>query len=474
MLTYNVKGLVEVQSAKPIAPLSTFLFPQRWACWRAYVIFNTQVGAIPRVDHCATRTASGWLYSMLANAGAARVDFHFADSLTDSVNLVRAWLDWLGLRFNPFHPLDASSDTRLGEYLVEHHVLAKIWGDWHSFVFAPAGGGKTALRVRTSQLCWIGQATNHPFPVSYLPPFLLWLHAHPSRDEHLAALCQAGAIRLLLALGYFPHWFLDLASSAQRAIHQSLVWNLPGNLNFWLDQVRESQSITPLLDTFDPTFILPDPPNASALLELCQILRAFECTVSLPTPLERWNQFTAVILRELGFRSIYILIDGLDGIQETARNPKVAADCLSTLLPLTEEWTSQRVFVKGYLPQEIQSSLARRFARLLDNAQIATIEWTPALLADVIRRRVYVASEGAFGSLDAVASPAVRDLETMLAKVARPLPREMLVLTQRVLEEHVARAGVQGVIQPEDIDAAIAWYQTQESMFQLNALVHSS
>lgn len=389
------------------------------------------------------------------------MDVRFAERFTDSADLLRAWLEWLGLRFNPFQPLDASSDARLGDYLVEHHVLTKIWGDWHSFVFAPAGGGKTALRVRTSQLCWVGQATNHPFPIVYLPPFLIWLHAHPSRDEHLAALAQAGAIRLLLALGYYPHWFLDLTRADQHAVYQALVWNLPGHLHFWLDQVQTAQRIAPLVETFDPTFIVPDPPNTSALLELCQLLRAFECTTVLPTPLELWNQFADVILRILGFRSIYILIDGLDGIQETARNPHVAAECLSTLLPLTEAWT--RIFIKGYLPQETQPSLAARFASLVHTAQTATIEWTPALLAEVVRHRVYVASEGAFGSLDAVASPAVRDLETVLAKSVRPLPREMLVLTQRVLEEHVARAGAQGVIQPADIDAAIAWYQSQSA-----------
>lgn len=401
---------------------------------------------------------------MFTNAGATSVNFRFAELFTDSANLLRAWLDWLGLRFNPFQPLDASSDPHLGDYLVEHHVLAKIWGDWHSFIFAPAGGGKTALRVRTSQLCWIGRATNHPFPISYLPPFLTWLHAHPSRDEHLAALAQAGAIRLLLALGYYPHWFLDLTRSNQHALYQSLVWNLPGNTHFWLDQAQESQSITPWIETFDPTFILPDPPDPATLLELCQTLRTFEATLPLPTPSERWNQLIDVLLRVLGFRSIYILIDGLDGIQETARDADTAAMCLATLLETTDEWSKQRLFIKGYLPQETQAALTARFSRLLNDAQVATLEWTPALLADVVRRRVYVASEGTFGSLDAVASPAVRDLETMLAKVVRPLPREMLVLTQRVLEEHVARVGAQGTIQLEDVDAAIAWYQAQSAI----------
>jgi hypothetical protein len=75
---------------------------------------------------------------------------------------------------------------------------------------------------------------------------------------------------------------------------------------------------------------------------------------------------------------------------------------------------------------------------------------------------VYVAAEGAFGSLDAIASPGLRDVETILAKAVLPLPREVLVLTRRVLEEHVRREGSQGRIQEEDVDVAIQWYSAHK------------
>jgi hypothetical protein len=58
--------------------------------------------------------------------------------------------------------------------------------------------------------------------------------------------------------------------------------------------------------------------------------------------------------RILGFRSIYLLIDGLDAVQETATNVDIAVECLSTLLPLMDEWSARHLFVKGYLPQETQ------------------------------------------------------------------------------------------------------------------------
>jgi predicted dinucleotide-utilizing enzyme len=99
---------------------------------------------------------------------------------------------------------------------------------------------------------------------------------------------------------------------------------------------------------------------------------------------------------------------------------------------------------------------------------VATIRWDPAQLAEVIRRRVYVASEGAFGSLDAIASPALRDVETILAGAALPLPREILVLTRRVLREHVEREGSDGKIQEEDVRIAIEWYNQYRPAIEID------
>jgi hypothetical protein len=87
---------------------------------------------------------------------------------------VPEWLRWAGFRFDPFGPLDAAADPHLSEYLVGHEVFARVWGDGISWVFAPAGGGKTALRISVMQACWIGQETNRPFPIPYVPPFLAW------------------------------------------------------------------------------------------------------------------------------------------------------------------------------------------------------------------------------------------------------------------------------------------------------------
>ncbi|MGB9890596.1 MAG: hypothetical protein ACPLTQ_13155, partial [Anaerolineae bacterium] len=339
-----------------------------------------------------------------------------------------------------------------------HHIFARVWGDGISWVFAPAGGGKTALRIAVTQACWVGQETNRPFPIPYVPPFLAWGHARPSEEEHLLALIRSGTRALFLAMAHRPHWFFQLDASGRQEVANLFSWNLPGPLAAYLSLCRQSGHVAPLRETLDPTFILRDPPNEVTLQQWCDALEAAIDRQPAPSPPERWAQLLAVLRKLLSFPCVYILADGFDGAPETIDDPIVVADCLRPLLHPVEEWAQEKVFLKAFLPTETLPILTEQFPALLSADRTAVIQWTPDLLAEVVRRRVYVASGGDFGSLDAVASPALRDVETVLARAVLPLPREMLVLTRQVIEEHVRREGAEGLLKSEDIEAAIKAY----------------
>jgi len=369
---------------------------------------------------------------------------------------VPEWLRWAGFRFDPFGPLDAAADPHLSEYLVGHEVFARVWGDGISWVFAPAGGGKTALRISVMQTCWIGQETNRPFPIPYVPPFLAWGHARPSEEEHLMALTRSGARALFLAMAHRPHWFFRLDVSERQDIANLFQWNLSGPLSVYLNLCRQSRQISPLREVLDPTFVMRDPPDEVTLQQWCDELESALAFQPAPPPAERWAHLLAV-LKMLGFPSVYILADGFDGAPETIDNPMMIVDCMRPLLHRAEKWAQDNVFLKAFLPTETFPLLAEQFPLLLSD-HVAVIHWTPDLLAEIIRRRVYVASGGNFGSLDAVASPALRDVETALARSVMPLPREMLVLTRQVIEEHVRREGAEGLLTGEDVEAAILQY----------------
>ncbi len=391
--------------------------------------------------------------------GAGPLVFCSHNGNSASADGVAAWLEWAGFRFDPFAVLDAALDPHLSEYLVGHEVFAQIWGDHISWVFAPPGGGKTSLRISVSRACWIGQETNRPFPIPYTPPFLSWGNASPSLEDHLGALAQAAAITLFLATAYRPHWFFRLDKHRQQEVRNAFHQNLPGPLPYYLERCRQTGNVDTLRRALDPSFILRDPPKSVTLLEWCDALDKGPNSFSPLSPPDRWHQMRTLLLDVLEFPVVYILADGFDGAPETAENPLSVVNCLASLIPHAERWADERVFLKAFLPADTPNLFEKKFPQLIAPAYVSTVNWTPALLAEVIRRRVYVATEGAFGSLDAISSPALRDVETLLAKVVPPVPREMLVLTRQVLECHTQLHGTSGLIDERDVESAVEKYK---------------
>lgn len=372
---------------------------------------------------------------------------------------VDLWLKAIGLSFDPFSALEASSDAHLSSYFIGHKAFEIAWGDWNSIVFAPAGGGKTALRAQVIQAFWVGQETNRPFPISYIPPFIRWGHTTPSAEEHLLAISQSGAEYLLLALAHRPHWYLRLSAAEKMDVANALAWNLPGPLASYLRPCRASGSLEPLQEKFSPVALPPDPPEAQILVEFLNALNVTGAPSTRSTVSKRWTLLLDVLLNTLKFPSIYILLDGLDATQEMVGTPSLSVEFFSSLVPFLPAWVSRRVFLKSFIPIETRSPLQEASLDFVRRSQITTIEWTPALLAEMIRRRVYSASEGEYGSLGPFSSPEVRDPEIELARAIIPLPREMLVLTSRVLVDVIERADQNPKITSADVESAIAWYR---------------
>lgn len=347
----------------------------------------------------------------------------------------QAWCRAVGLQPEPFERLEASADPDLGHYFVGHDAFAAAWGSWTSLLFAPPGSGKTALSAHLARACWIGQETNRPFPLPYTVPFLRWGHAAPSLEDHLAAISEAAARHLLLALAHRPHWFFRQDDRARQYLQAVLARNLPGPLAAFLAPCLESQSLEPLRELFPAAFLPPDPPPAHAVVDFCRALEALPAAPAggRPPALERWREIRTALLDILRLPAVYLMLDGLDAAAETAADANTAVGCLAPVLTLAPDWAAQRVYAKAFLPVEIEAALAARFADLTAASQSARLTWSPDALADVIRRRVFFVTRGDFGSLAAIATPDLSDLETRLAYASPPMPREILVLTRQTL-----------------------------------------
>lgn len=375
----------------------------------------------------------------------------------DPAAKLRAWQTEVELHFDPFasDTFDAGGDPDLSTYLVGHDDFAAVWGDWISAILAPAGGGKSAFRVRLGFAARVGEGGHRIFPIVYSLP------QESTLEAHLEGLCESAAYELLLEMAYRPDRFESLDNEARQLIRSIMDHNAPGWERF-LPQLERAGSHVPLAETFDPATVhLPNPPKPADVHKVCADLRAKRSTLPRPSVTERWPQLISFLLETLKFEAIYVLVDGVDAYPETAHDPHSALAWLSPLLDQASAWAASRVFLKLFLPIELYDSLWQSYPHLLTfPARFAKIIWNPERLAEVLAARLQVASDDVFDSLDALCTPALRGLNHELAILAHPaVPREVMVLASRLLVEHVRRPDAGDLLEPVDLEAARDWYQ---------------
>lgn len=377
----------------------------------------------------------------------------------------RRWLrEELGLYFDPFQHLDAGADPHLPAYLIDHGAFVDLWGDWPSFLFAPAGGGKTAFRVRLARACRVEQDGRRVFPVVFRLPRPVAEGECPDEQAYFAALLQEMGAALLLLLVYRPDRFLGLPDSLRRKVRGALEEDFPGALDYYLSQLEDAGSLVPLAQAFDQTAVgLPAEPSAERVRTLCAAIRATHPERGGPLdPQERLHWFMWLLIKDLEYESVYLLVDGADAyVQE----PLFAIRLLHPLLERLRAWAEQALFAKLFLPEELEPLLKEEHQALLTTpSRITIIEWDKYLLARVIQERLYTASEGMYDSLEAISTRDVGDqLEEHLAEIVHPqLPREMLRLTRQVFVEHIRRVGPYGRLERRDFVAAQDWYESQK------------
>lgn len=382
--------------------------------------------------------------------------------------LADRWLLDNGFQFNPFAALDAASDPHLHRYFVQQVAFDSLWGPWPSLVFEPKGGGKTALRARIVQTCYIGQERNRPFPISYLPSFLAFGGAEPDLAAHMRQIVMSAARQLLFALVHRPHWYLRLQPDEQSAVCSFLNANLPGPLSTYLllvDNRGESELLKERLRLLPSIRIEPD---LAQVLALREALRQPALAASAQSAASHWELMMTVLKDVFGFQEIYLLIDGLDAGPETAENPEALVRACQPLWMQAPAWAEQQqLFVKAFLPTEAEPVMVTTHQAMMAFARVAAIVWTEALLVEMLQQRIEVATQRLFSSLDAVAVPGFVEIERQIVAQAPALPREVLALTGAFLDAHARQSGPANRLRPESLELGLATYR-QSSPYWLS------
>jgi len=328
-----------------------------------------------------------------------------------------------GLKFDPFAHLDSTKDARLYEYLVIPRAVEIAWGDKPTAIFAKPGGGKSALRTYT-ELVYRG-TRGVKLPITYVPDTY---SSEP--DFHFFGLSQSLARAVMIYLISYPDIFLQFSSTRQAETKHLLI-HLPYELNFILDILAKAQSTAEIEQLFGVRAISGIEKLGKAHQEMIRLLRCNQVAKTGET-----NIITLMTQAKEIFEiaSFHILVDGLDGFIETAEKRSLLK-WIAPLLNIADSWAQQHIYIKLFLPLTISDFPEIHTCAYM---QTASLDWDDGLLAEVIRRRLYVASNGSFDSLDALSTPDLHNVELHLARqldAEKKLPRQIIIKAHALLKQ---------------------------------------
>lgn len=389
---------------------------------------------------------------------------------------LQKWLSQVGLNLNPFGYIDAGEDPLIPFYLVDHNQFDKVSGDQPSFVFAPAGGGKTSFRVRLARECRAGRNGRRLFPIIFKPTS----PSRPNEDPKQSAIRQRtnllryAAQELLLHLAYNPYTIDEMDPLLRDTFLQTISWELDFSISYYLDQMKLAGSLEPLITAFDPTArSLPNPPGKEDIIYLHNKLSKYSFTNEKPNDEKRLELLIDLIIKQLKFEAIYILIDGVDGFPETVNDPGEMLASISWFLDSALIWSQKRVYTKYFLPEETWSFISEMpaFRLLTSKSKVIIIKWDADALSEVIRQRLQEASGGKFDSLTAISDRALRSSgrsveEVLIGDLRRQKklkPRSLIRAVNQLFSYHVQDERVHEKLTSQDLKAVREWIRREYS-----------
>lgn len=326
-----------------------------------------------------------------------------------------------GFTFDPFEYLDSTQDAHLQAYMVIPKAVEIVLSDQPVAIFAQPGGGKSALRIYTETI--LNDSRGFKFPLTYTPD-----DYSTDSSYHFGGIRRSLARALFMYLVSYPDLFFDLLSTDKQKINNILL-DIPYGLDYNLQALMGSRFVSDLEQILGIRAF-----SGISGLEQVHMKLAKALQMETPTPeVLTLDECFDTLRHAFKVKSMHVLVDGLDGFIET-RSSQALLTWIEPLLSVLEEWDKRNIYLKLFLPMEISEAPLLTDRKVL---RAAALTWDDNLLAEVIRRRVFVASGGDFDSLDAISAPDVRNIELILARQLgekEKLPRQIILKTGHLLK----------------------------------------
>jgi hypothetical protein len=380
------------------------------------------------------------------------------------------FLELHGLMLNPFGTTNAEVETHLDDCFVRPPYFSSVLGSPSSpkscIVFAPRGGGKTAQRrfveLEAERVGRYLTVLYSHFPLKHGER-----PADISLDRHLDNVCQRITLGILLTLDRRGDQE-DALDERDRAVLLAEAARLEDLTRDDFEEVVQSlKSFGKKAAEWLSSHSGPIKAIVSAVLKKSDIELDPEqpwTAVRPPgqdaSPLLRLERL-AELVTKIGFQSTYVLVDKLDETTATATDPRATFDLVGPILTSMPVLEMKRLCFKTFI-WDLAAPAYKESGGRPDRIPEFSLEWTPAGLDEMMRRRLDVYSNGQVKSVDdLVDSSASMSLHAIASYFAFGSPRDMIRLCARVVDEHLNTPSPSRQIGMDSVYAGLRRFSTE-------------
>lgn len=385
------------------------------------------------------------------------------------------WVNYFGFQRFPFDRPEAGNEEFarpdfLASCFVEPRGFERVFGQADSpvtsLLFAARGTGKTACRVMMDYHCQNGLSRSDS-KKSNQPSFILSVpHIRLDNVLNIARRTQNNISPTIL----FEHHAIEIMRQAVPVFVDMLARNADFSRNFINLSKPDFEDICLFL-IFYSTYLsssqkeflrnlgVETPPLGESMLGL-------EGQKSIHNRLPTWESVLfnqrleeaspldhlarwAKLVRMIGIKSTYVLVDGVDELMESANDPSYAHLLIRPLLTnlrLMDE--TPYLALKFFLPSDMESSVLTDSAFRADRGfVIEKIQWRDEDLIMILRERLnvlrlpdYEIRDRTAVGFDTLCVPELRgDVEKNLAHNAAGNPRYLMNLCAQMVTAHCSR-----------------------------------
>lgn len=149
--------------------------------------------------------------------------------------------------------------------------------------------------------------------------------------------------------------------------------------------------------------------------------------------MELIKKFKELIL-EIGFDSIYVLVDKVDEDEVSSQSEEIVAKIISPLVTSLRYLEIDKVATKLFLPMQVKTILGSNVRT--DRILTRDINWNEQLMLSVFQKRLLAFSNNRINSLDKFLDPEIRDeFQNKIIHFSGSYPRNMIRILDFIITE---------------------------------------